>query len=403
MTLFPNMLTLNTTFMLGKTRKWSRTVRKENRLCACFAVLCLVSSLYSPTGDRNPCLYVPTSLGDQNTLVTYAYAEGLGNGGEIDLHNLRYFMHVALGGRTPGTEDPRQKVFYNIVVSGGKCTPCRDTLPSILRKSRRRKGWVTVLKRENFGMDFGAYNTSIEWLKSRGSLSQYKYFVFINSSLRGPFMPKWTPRDFHFTDALVQMMVENTKIKLVGSYISCLPAIEPFPGPILESLFFAVDEVSLSWLVDDGIFIPREEKKYTALFEEYGLLRSITSRGGYVEGLSMRYSKDLDWTDTKHHTCNDNRHSSRRGMLDGDISPSPLEHVFLKTSWCVRATEASIYSDWLVRLSLGKPGTEGRYDSNGYLRGISVEGTSSKRGTLPVEVPDDGCKYGDISSLRVPE
>ena len=35
------------------------------------------------------------SEGDK-VLVTYAYAEGLGNGGEIDRHNLHYFIRVGI-------------------------------------------------------------------------------------------------------------------------------------------------------------------------------------------------------------------------------------------------------------------------------------------------------------------
>ena len=96
----------------------------------------------------------------ERTLVTYAYAEGLGNGGQIDLYNFRYFLKVALASNTPGTEDLDNRVDYNIVVSGSICTPCEETLPGILLKSSR-SGWVTVLYKETYGMDFGGYNLSI--------------------------------------------------------------------------------------------------------------------------------------------------------------------------------------------------------------------------------------------------
>lgn len=338
---------------------------------------------------------------DNKILVTYAYGERLGNGGEIDEHNLRFFITVGLSGITPGTEDPAGRVNYIFVVNGARCTPCRDTLPSVMDQSKRRN-WVTVLYRENFGMDFGAYNTSIEWAKKNRKLQKYKYFVFINSSLRGPFMPKWTPPGFHFTQALIQMFENNKKVKLAGSYISCLPSGELFPGPILESLFFAVDRTSLSWLVEDGVFLPEQKKSMTALFEEYALMRSITQRGGFVEGLSSRYAKGIDWRNERHHSCNDNRHSSRRASLEGNISPNIFEHIFLKTSWCVRASETAVISKWLLRLSAGRAGTEGRFDRTGYLRGISTEHTSGKKGTMPLEVPNDRCQTGDLRGLRVP-
>ena len=334
------------------------------------------------------------------TLVTYAYAEGLGNGGVIDVHNFRYFLKVAMASNTPGAEDIHNRVDYNIVVSGSKCTPCEDTLPGILRKSHRND-WVRVLYKDNYGMDFGGYNVSIGWVQKHFRLDKYKYYVFINSSLRGPFMPKWTPRHFHYTEALTSFFKENADVKLAGSYITCLPELEPQPGPILESLFFAVDTHSLQWLISDGVFHLRAEKTDAILSGEYVMLKSITSRGGFVEGLSMRYAKGIDWRDSKHHHCNDNRHSSRRGSLSAGVSPNPLEHIFLKTSWCVRASETSVYSNWLTALSDGRSGTEGEFDVDGYLHGISLEGTSGKTGTLPDDIGPDGCKYGDIESLFV--
>jgi len=338
----------------------------------------------------------------EKTLVTYAYAEGLGNGGEIDLHNLRFFFKVILTGETPGTSDMYNRIKYNIVVSGQVCTPCKDTLPRLLRKSGRRLDeTVTVLYRENYGMDFGGYNFSLQWEEKQGSMHNYAYFVFINSSLRGPFMPKWTPTGFHFTSVLTDFFRENLKVKLAGSYITCLPEAELTPGPIMESLFFAVDAESIHWLIEDGVFNSRAGKVDSILSGEYAILRSVTRHGGKVEGLSMRYAKGLDWTDASHHHCNDNRHSSRRGLLDGGISPNPIEHVFVKSSWCVRATEISVMSDWLSTLTEGYPGTEGRFDAEGYAKGISIEGTSGKEGTLPDDVPHDTCRNGDIRSLHV--
>ena len=336
------------------------------------------------------------------TLVTYAYAEGLGNGGELDLHNFRYFLKVALSENTPGTTDPESRIDYNIVVSGLRCTPCEDTLPSIIQRSKRDdREWVTILYRENGGLDFGGYNHSIAWTIKHRGLMGYTYFVFINSSLRGPFMPKWTPPGMHYTDTLTGLFRDNPKVKLAGSYISCLPEMEPIPGPILESLFFAVDRESLDWLIQDEAFSIRDSKADAVLFGEYSLMRTVMRRGGFVEGLSIRYAKGIDWRDRSHHSCNDNRHASRRGSLEGGISPNPLEHVFLKTSWCVRATETSVLTNWLTSLSDGKSGTSGSTDIDGYLRGISVEGTSGKHGTLPIEIPIDACHKGDIKSLRV--
>ena len=54
---------------------------------------------------------------NNKVLVTYAYAERLGNGGEIDEHNFRFFIRVGMSGSIPGTEDPDGKVHYIFVIS----------------------------------------------------------------------------------------------------------------------------------------------------------------------------------------------------------------------------------------------------------------------------------------------
>lgn len=344
------------------------------------------------------------TVGDK-VLVTYAYAEGLGNGGDIDRQNFHYFIKVGIAGVVPGTTDPSCKVDYIIVVSGWKCEPCKTSLKRVLQRPEfksREENWVTLLYRENLGMDFGAYNMSVAWV-SQHRPGRYKYFIFINSSLRGPFMPKWTPYGFHFTNVLTQMMKEDERVKIAGSYITCLAgAFEPFQRVVMESLFFCLDDESLRWMIDDGVFNIREDKSEIAIFGEYSLMESVLKRGWRAEGLSMRYAKGLDWKNKKHGSCNDNRHSSRRGILDGEVSPNLLEHIFVKTSWCVRASEAGVLSRWLLKLSDGEPGTAGKPDRAGWMYGVSTDGTSSKKGgTLRPDIPSDGCEHGDIRDLLV--
>ena len=339
----------------------------------------------------------------KRTLVTYAYSDA-GNGGIIDTYNLNYFIIVALSGATPGTLDPLGKVDYNIVVNGNSCVPCNTTLPKVLKLERlrhRRPGWVTVLWRHNVGMDLAAYGHSIKWMR-KNRPKEYAYFVFINSSSRGPFMPKWTPPQLHFTDVLTQSFAVRRTTKVVGSYLTCLPeALEPLPGPIIETTFFALDKESLQWILEGDIFKARNAKHESALFGEYTMLRIILSRGGQAESLSMRYALGIDWNDRRHHKCNGNRHASRRGLLEGNISANLLEHVFVKVTWCVRAAEAAVLSSWLVRLSKGEFGTEDQTDENGWAYGSSPEGTSLKQGQMRPDVPNDGCVHGVLKDLVV--
>ena len=335
----------------------------------------------------------------ERVLVTLAYSEGLGNGGDMDMHNLDFFFRVVLPGIVPGTADLDGRVDYLIVVNGGKCTPCDTTFVELYDPSSRVESW-TILRRENSGMDFGAYKEAVDFVK-KGRKRQYAYFIFLNSSLRGPFMPKWTPFNFHFVDVLTQFMTADKRVKLVSSYVSCMHEPEPIPLPIAESLFFTVDQESLEWLLQDGVLTSHSQKQDTILQGEYRLMSSVLRRGFRAENLLTRYKIGLDWADEKHHLCNDGRHSSRRGALEGGISVSPYEAIFVKTSWCVRAAETGILSKWLLRLSEGRSGTEGWFDYNGWAHGVSPEGTSFKNGTLRPDIPPDGCVHGDISGLEV--
>lgn len=334
------------------------------------------------------------------TLVTYAYAEGLGNGGMLDQHNFQYFIDVVSTGLVPGTIDIVGRVDYIFVVSGLKCTPCETLAKSALARTFSEKHVVKILFRDNLGMDFGAYSDAMEYMRGK-KRRRYKYFIFINSSLRGPFMPKWTPPSFHFTDTLTDFMRRDQRVKLASSYVTCLHAPEPKVGPIAESLFFAVDRQALHILEEDGIFGIWSNKSDVILQGEYALLEAVLKRGHRYENLVGRYKIGLDWTDSRYHLCNDCRHASRRGALQNGNTANIFEHVFVKTSWCVRAAETAIASKWLLHLASDLPGTEGHFDEVGWGRGISVSGTSGKKGTLPPDVPEDGCMYGDFKDLVV--
>lgn len=334
------------------------------------------------------------------TLVTYAYAEGLGNGGMLDQQNFQYFIDVVSTGLVPGTMDIVGRVDYIFVVSGSKCTPCETLAKSALARTFSKKRVVKILFRDNVGMDFGAYSDAMVFMRGQ-KRHGYKYFIFINSSLRGPFMPKWTPPSFHFTDTLTDFMRRDRRVKLASSYVTCLHAPEPKVGPIAESLFFAVDRQTLHILEEDGIFGVRSNKSDVIMQGEYALLEAVLKRGYRYENLVGRYKIGLDWANSRHHFCNDCRHASRRGALQDGNTANILEHVFIKTSWCVRAAETAVASKWLVRLASGLPGTEGHFDEVGWRHGISIAGTSGKSGTLPPDVPRDGCMRGDFKDLIV--
>ncbi len=104
----------------------------------------------------------------QKTLVVFAYHEA----NALEARNLDYFIRM-------GIWDNDHNNFI-IVVNGPKCTPCDHGKFKSL-------GNVKFLYRPNKGYDFGAYHFAL----SSVDRSVYRYFVFLNSGVRGPLLPAY--------------------------------------------------------------------------------------------------------------------------------------------------------------------------------------------------------------------
>ena len=61
-------------------------------------------------------------------------------------------------------------------------------------------------------------------MRSRGKASSYKYFIFLNSSVRGPFWPAYMPPDWSWTRAYTDRL--RGRVKVVSSSLVCLPEID---------------------------------------------------------------------------------------------------------------------------------------------------------------------------------
>ena len=72
---------------------------------------------------------------------------------------------------------------------------------------------LAILQRvENEGMDIAAHNVTLEWARFTGSYKKYKHFIFLNSSVRGPFYPTYMPLGWQWTMAFTSRLTETTKV-----------------------------------------------------------------------------------------------------------------------------------------------------------------------------------------------
>lgn len=103
--------------------------------------------------------------------------------------------------------------------------------------------YVTYLNRENIGHDFGGWAHAIYNLNLR---EKYQLFVCINSSVRGPFIPPWSPVKnwVHIFTRLI-----DYKTKLVGTSLGS----HKYKMHI-QSMVLAFDQVGLDIGISAGIF-----------------------------------------------------------------------------------------------------------------------------------------------------
>ncbi len=73
--------------------------------------------------------------------------------------------------------------------------------------------FLTLIWRfENVGMDIASHNVTLEWAAASKRLAKYAYFIFLNSSARGPFVPNYLPLGWRWPDAFTRLLVGDVKV-----------------------------------------------------------------------------------------------------------------------------------------------------------------------------------------------
>jgi len=139
--------------------------------------------------------------------------------------------------------------------------------------------YANVIRRDNIGYDFGAWSDAVELYKD------YDRFLFVNSSVVGPFVPgKWT--DIFFNRL-------NNDVRLFGPTINYTQGI-----PIhVQSYLFCVNRHTLSFLQYCGIFSTEEyESEFQGAIHnrEIRMTTAILGMGWNIGCLLPDY-KDIDW------------------------------------------------------------------------------------------------------------
>jgi hypothetical protein len=191
---------------------------------------------------------------------------------------------------------------------GGKISPPQEILDSYSN--------ISVVHRDNQGMDWGAYTDVLQSKKSDGSLNDYDYFIFLNQTIIGPFLPAWLSKDKHWPTIFTDLI--NERDKLVGCTINCCYMTPNTYMPHVQSFLFATDQVGLEVGFKEGMFDPLEVRsKFDVIYErEIGFSRAILHNNYNISCLMSCY-KGVDfregepkikgndpWVDGGYFSCN---------------------------------------------------------------------------------------------------
>lgn len=292
------------------------------------------------------------------TLLMYSYFPGKTGNGQFNFEFFRdYGMRPAIEHGVP--------IDFLIINNGDRDLFHQIRLPHGTNETR-----VVVVHRRNFGFDFCAYNESFAALYHNASsassaslfnsviqrelrhVTDYHYFILMNASVRGPFLPvglqswEWVR---YFTHQITD------RNKLIGTTLNCYMRTGPpqgrwYPNIHLQSMMLVFDH-SVVWLVRRHLpcsshmktVIHTGEMAVTAAFLEHGY--NIVSQ--------LYLYRGVDWTNTTeaNQACERKSPAYWRFMpqIYSGINPSVFELIFHKANRAsVYTTELDRYTRWTM-------------------------------------------------------
>ncbi|QKF94528.1 GDP-fucose protein O-fucosyltransferase [Fadolivirus algeromassiliense] len=241
------------------------------------------------------------------TLISYAYYET-----DKTKFNLEFYSNIGI------INDKRH--LYIIVINGENCSiklPSHDN--------------VIVLKRPNIGFDFGAHNHAINWaVEKYGAELPFKYYIFMNCGVIGPFIPPSYPKNLHWSTIFTSKITDD--IKLVGTTISCLGRTHgEFIGPKVGGYFFTTDNIGLTLMLDKKDIFKDHDTKKDAIGAEYKMTDVIMNAGYGIDCMLYKY-QGIDWKNKFYWRHYEGIFPDRQGTYFG-ISIHPFEVIFHKWYW----------------------------------------------------------------------
>ncbi|AYV83509.1 MAG: hypothetical protein Hyperionvirus7_80 [Hyperionvirus sp.] len=211
---------------------------------------------------------------------------------------------------------------------------------------------VQVINRENKGYDFAGWTHALflqDGETKKYLYENYDYFIFMNSTLKGPFLPLWFSKkeNMEWPDLFIDKITDD--VKLVGTTINLYNAYEKKYSPHVQSMLLATDKIGLKIGIDKGIFDLNNiitDKIQLINKKEIGFSKVILTAGYNIQSMLFAYDgidfrKDFKF-DKRH-----NDHCYTRQYFN--ISINPYEVIFIKATRNIDPLVVQRYTEWQTK------------------------------------------------------
>lgn len=214
---------------------------------------------------------------------------------------------------------------------------------------------IKVLFRKNEDYDFGAYNYALSTI----DISKYDYYFFMNTSVRGPFIPTYT--NVKWYQPFINLF--TNEVKLVGTTINILNTdstesnafynITKFTKPYthVQTQMFAMNRECLEFLISSKLFSNNDYNNYVEFIAIKEILMSqlVLKNNWNISCIIPEY-QNIDYRILK----NDVNFSS----INGDPNYTnacfgrtihPYESIFIKINRNIYINEINSISKYLLK------------------------------------------------------
>lgn len=276
-----------------------------------------------------------TPVAKGKTLVIYVFS---GSDPEY-ANNLSFFLRHAV--------KPNDNCTYLFIIQQGEgLLPPPQILPKLPSNAR-------YITHPNECFDLGTIGWALSLPDIAPTLHEYTYFIWLNSSVRGPFMPAYLHNKMHWTLPFLDKITDATK--LVGATISCGGSHGSVPRPHVQTYIAATDSIGLNVLTQNSkVFACYDDIAFTVLNSEIGASTAIINSGYSIDSLMLRY-QGINWKEA----CTDIGAGCNAAMnplppeFNDGITITPLEVMFVKVKGSMKAAQwpqveqAIKYDTWL--------------------------------------------------------